>query len=346
MCWEDGALVNLILSRLSSSFIALIGAAFFAFVALRLAPGDAARLTLGAFATDEALAALRSEMGLDRSVPEQFLIYLWDFFTGNWGRSYSLGEPVRSLLANRFPATLELGLYAFAMAFTAALTLALWGAHRRGRISDGLPKAMGVLALGIPQFWFGLVLLIVGFELTGLFPGPLGRLPTNMPAPVGPTGLFTVDALLSGDFTTFTAALHHLILPALALGLLPFGFLYRLLRANLEDVSQAPFALVARAHGQSRLRVMLTTLLPNAIIPTLTASGLIFGQLLAGSVLVERVFNWPGAGMLVTQGVLQQDYSVVQVFILLSALVYIVTNLFVDIIAGMIDPRFAQDASR
>jgi peptide/nickel transport system permease protein len=106
MCWEDGALVNLILSRLSSSFIALIGAAFFAFVALRLAPGDAARLTLGAFATDEALAALRSEMGLDRSAPEQFLIYLWDFFTGNWGRSYSLGEPVRSLLANRFPAKL------------------------------------------------------------------------------------------------------------------------------------------------------------------------------------------------------------------------------------------------
>lgn len=333
---------RLILSRLVSSIIALIGAALVAFVALRLAPGDAARLTLGAFATDDAVAALRAEMGLDRSIPEQFLIYLRDFFTGDWGRSYALGEPVRSLLADRFPATLELGLVAFIMAFLSALVLALIGAHRQGLISDGIPRTLGVFALGVPQFWFGLVLLIVGFEMTGLFPGPEGRLPATLSAPDGPTGLITIDALLRGDFGLFVTALHHLFLPAVALGLLPFGFLYRLLRANLAELSNAPFALVARAHGQSRWRVMVGTLLPNAIIPMLTASGLIFGQLLAGSVLVERVFNWPGAGMLVTQGVLQQDYSVVQVFILLSAVIYIITNLIVDILAALIDPRLAQ----
>lgn len=338
-------MTGLILTRLVSSLIALLGAALVAFVALRLAPGDAARLTLGAFATEEAVAALRAEMGLDRAIPMQFLIYLRDFFTGDWGKSYALGEPVRALLADRFPATLELGLYAFAMAFFSALALALWGAHRRGPVSDGLPRALGVLALGVPQFWFGLVLLIVGFEMTGLFPGPEGRLPAGMSAPAGPTGLITIDALLRGDLSTYAAAFHHLFLPAVALGLLPFGFLYRLLRANLSDVSDAPFALVARAHGQSRLRVLLGTLLPNAIIPMLTASGLIFGQLLAGSVLVERVFNWPGAGMLVTQGVLQQDYSVVQVFILLSAVIYILTNLIVDILAALIDPRLAKGDS-
>lgn len=337
-------MTQLILSRLLSSIVALLGAALVAFIALRLAPGDAARLTLGAFATDEVVAALRSEMGLDRSIPEQFLLYIRDFATGDWGRSYALGEPVRHLLADRFPATLELGLYAFAMAFVSALVLALWGAYRRGPISDGVPKALGILALGLPQFWFGLVLLIIGFEMTGLFPGPQGRLPPTMPAPDGPTGLITLDAVLQGDFQTFFAALHHLILPAITLGLLPFGFLYRLLRANLADIANAPFALVARAHGQSRLRVLLATLLPNAIIPMLTASALIFGQLLAGSVLVERVFNWPGAGMLVTQGVLQQDYSVVQVFILLSAVIYIVTNLIVDIIAALIDPRLAKES--
>lgn len=336
---------NLIVSRLTSSLIALLGAALFAFVALRLAPGDAARLTLGAFATEEAVTALREQMGLDRPVLHQFLRYIADFVTGDWGRSMALGEPVRDLLADRFPATFELGLYAFALAFVSALVLAVWGAHKRGPVSDGVPRALGVLALGVPQFWFGLVLLIVGFEMTGIFPGPEGRLPPSMPAPQGPTGLYTVDALLAGDLRTFASALHHIILPAIALGLLPFGFLYRLLRANLADVAHAPFALVARAHGQSRLRVMMATLLPNAIIPMLTASGLIFGQLLAGSVLVERVFNWPGAGMLVTQGVLQQDYAVVQVFILLSAVVYIVTNLIVDILAAVIDPRLAQKAS-
>ena len=339
-------MTRLILARLLSSFIALIGAALVAFIALRLAPGDAARLTLGAFATDEAVAALRAEMGLDRSIPVQFITYLADFFSGDWGRSYSLGEPVRSLLADRFPATLELGLAAFLMAFSSALVLALWGAQRKGPISDGLPRALGVFALGVPQFWFGLVLLIVGFEMTELFPGPEGRLPAAMTPPQGPTGIITIDALLHGEVRTFFAALHHLFLPALALGLLPFGFLYRLLRANLEDVASAPFALVARAHGQSRLRVLIATLLPNAIIPMITASGLIFGQLLAGSVLVERVFNWPGAGMLVTQGVLQQDYAVVQVFILLSAVVYILTNLVVDILAALIDPRLAtRDAA-
>lgn len=339
-------MTQLILTRVVSSVIALLGAALVAFVTLRLAPGDAARLTLGAFATDEAVAALHSEMGLDRPVPVQFLIYLRDFFTGDWGRSYALGQPVRALLADRFPATLELGLFAFSMAFVSALVLALWGAYKKGPIRETVPRALSVFALGVPQFWFGLVLLILGFEVTGLFPGPEGRLPPTMAAPDGPTGMITVDALIHGDLATAAAAAHHLFLPAVALGLLPFGFLYRLLRANLADVSEAPFALVARAHGQSQLRVVLGTLLPNAIIPTLTASGLIFGQLLAGSVLVERVFNWPGAGMLVTQGVLQQDYSVVQVFILLSAVIYIIANLIVDIIAALVDPRLAQGGNR
>ena len=332
-------MLKLVASRLLTSTLALLGAAAFAFIAIRVVPGDAARLTLGAFATDEAIDLLRVEMGLDRSLPVQFWIYLRDFITGDWGRSYSLGQPVSQLLAARFPATLELGLYAFAMAFSAALAMALWGAHRQTPVAERLPQRMALFALGVPQFWFGLVSLMVGFELLGLFPGPVGRLPAGIDDPDGPTGLFTIDALLAGEIDIFAASLHHLILPAATLALLPFGFLYRLLRANLADMSDASFALVARAHGQSRLRVLLRTLLPNAIIPTLTASGLIFGQLLAGSVLVERVFNWPGAGALVTQGVLTQDYSVVQTFILLSAAVYIVTNLLVDILAGLIDPR-------
>lgn len=332
-------MLRLVLTRVVTSALALIGAAAFAFIALRIAPGDPARLTLGAFATDQAIAALRAEMGLNRALPVQFWIYLRDFLTGDWGRSYSLGQPVAVLLAARFPATLELGLYAFVFAFLSALGLALWSAQRRTVLAESVPRSMALFALGVPQFWFGLVSLMIGFELLGLFPGPVGRLPPGMAAPDGPTGLYTIDALLAGNLTSFLAALYHLILPAVALGLLPFGFLYRLLRANLADMSDAPFALVARAHGQSRLRVLLGTLLPNAIIPTLTASGLIFGQLLAGSVLVERVFNWPGAGALVTQGVLAQDYSVVQTFILLSAVVFIVTNLIVDIVAALIDPR-------
>ena len=335
-------MIRVFAARLGTSLIALLGAALFAFIALRVAPGDPARLVLGPFATDEAIQALRTRMGLDDPLPLQFWHYLTSFVSGDWGWSYSLGQSVRALLGERFPATLELGLYAFLFALVAAVTLAVIGAFRRGPISDGVPRALSIFALAVPQFWFGIIALIVGFEMLGLFPGPSGRLPSGMAAPAGPTGLYTIDALLAGDPVTFLTALHYLALPAITLGLLPFGFLLRLLRANLLDVSNEPFVLVARAQGQSRLRVFLRYVLPNAIIPTLMASGLILGQLLAGSVLVERVFNWPGAGSLVTQGLLQQDYSVVQTFILLSAFIYILANLAIDLIAAAIDPRIGR----
>ena len=335
-------MMRLLASRLGTWLVALLGAALFAFIALRVAPGDPARLVLGPFATDEAVQALRTRMGLDAPLPIQFWHYLTSFVTGDWGWSYSLGQSVWDLLGERFPATLELGLYAFLLALVTAVVLAVAGAYRRGPVSDGVPRALSIFALAVPQFWFGIVALMVGFEMLGLFPGPSGRLPPGMVAPAGPTGLYTIDALLAGDLPTFLTALHYLALPAITLGLLPFGFLLRLLRANLLDVADEPFALVARAQGQSRLRVFLRYVLPNAIIPTLMASGLILGQLLAGSVLVERVFNWPGAGSLVTQGLLQQDYSVVQTFILLSAFIYILANLVIDLIAAAIDPRIAR----
>lgn len=335
-------MIRVFATRLGTSLIALLGAALFAFIALRVAPGDPARLVLGPFATDEAIQALRTRMGLDEALPVQFWHYLVSFVSGDWGWSYSLGQSVRDLLGERFPATIELGLYAFLFALVAAVTLAVLGAFRRGPLSDGVPRALSIFALAVPQFWFGIIALIVGFEILGLFPGPSGRLPSGMAAPGGPTGLYTIDALLAGDPATFLTALHYLALPAITLGLLPFGFLLRLLRANLLDVSSEPFVLVARAQGQSRLRVFLSYVLPNAIVPTLMASGLILGQLLAGSVLVERVFNWPGAGSLVTQGLLQQDYSVVQTFILLSAFIYILANLAIDLIAAAIDPRIGR----
>lgn len=334
-------MIRLVLERLSTSLIALLGAALLAFLTLRVAPGDPARLVLGPFATDEAVAELRHEMGLDQPVWLQFWHYLQDFFSGQWGRSYSTGQEVSTLLAERFPATLELGLYAFFLAFISALLFACIGVYRRGPLSDGLPRSLSMLALAVPQFWFGLVALMVCFEMWHILPGPDGRLAIGASPPANITGFYTIDALLAGDWATCWQALQYLLLPAITLGLLPFGFLLRLLRSNLLDVTNEPFALVARARGLRRWWVFMRYILPNAIVPTLTASGLILGQLLAGSVLVERVFNWPGAGALVTQGVLQQDFSVVQTFILLSAVIYLLANLIVDIIVAIIDPRIS-----
>ncbi len=153
------------------------------------------------------------------------------------------------------------------------------------------------------------------------------------------TGLFTVDALLAGQPNTFWETLKHLILPSLALGISSFSFLVRLLRANLLEVSREPFITVARGKGLRRWSAFRRHALPNAFLPTLTAGGLVLGEFLAGSVLIERVFNWPGIGSLVFDAIVKQDYAIVQTFILLSAVMFVLVNLIVDLLYAVIDPR-------
>ena len=330
---------QVILSRVAMSVFALFGASVFAFVVLRVTPGDPARLFLGPFATEKAVAELEEKLRLHQPLIDQYFAYMFDFFRGDWGFSYSTGQSVATQLVDRFPATLELGLYAFIFAFFFAVSLALIAAYRRGPISDGGVRALSFVGLGVPPFWFGLMLLVIFFEQLGWLPGPDGRLDLARDPPPELTHLYTFDALLHGEFATLADALLHLILPAITLGLLPFAFLLRLLRANLLDVAREPFITVARSKGMSRWGAFVKHALPNAFLPTLTAAGLLLGQLLAGSVLVEKVFNWPGVGNLVTEGILRQDFSVVQAFILLSAFVYVIANLVVDILAGFVDPR-------
>ena len=333
------AVLRLVFGRLATSVLALFGASIFAFIVLRVTPGDPARLFLGPFATQEAVERLEDDLGLNDPILTQYFGYMADFFRGDWGFAYTTGQPVAQLLASRFPATIELGLYAFAFAAVFAVGLALVAAYRRGPVSDGGVRVLSFFGLGVPPFWLGLMLLVIFFEHLGWLPGPDGRLSllTEPPPPV--TRLYTVDALIHGQFATLVDALRHLVLPAATLGLLPLAFLLRLLRANLLDVSGELFITVARSRGLSRWAAFVRHALPNAFLPTLTAAGLILGQLLAGSVLVEKVFNWPGAGALVTDGILRQDFSVVQAFILLSAFVYVLANLIVDVLAGLIDPR-------
>jgi ABC-type dipeptide/oligopeptide/nickel transport system permease component len=167
----------------------------------------------------------------------------------------------------------------------------------------------------------------------------LAFFPPPPPPPPEVTRLYTVDALIAGQPGVFLDALRHLFLPAVALGLAPFAYLVRLLRANLLEVSREPFIVVVRSKGIGRWTAFARHALPNAFLPTLTASGLLLAQLLGGSVLVEKVFNWPGVGALVVDSILRQDYAVVQAFILLSAFAYVSINLVVDVLYGVIDPR-------
>jgi ABC-type dipeptide/oligopeptide/nickel transport system permease component len=336
------ATVNNLLGAASAVF----GASIIAFVFMRALPGNPARLILGPLATAQAIKAQENAMGLHKPLPTQYWRYIKGFFTGDWGFAYSAGEPVRHEIIARLPASAELGLYAFLFAFVLAVLLALLATYRHRPIVDGVVRAISFIGLGTPPFWFGLIVLLLFSQVWHVFPGPDGRLGPNTAPPPTYTHFYTIDALVAGDWGTFWSAFSHLILPAITLGLAPFAYLVRLLRANLLDISRENFIVVVRSKGLGRWPAFSRHALPNAFLPTLTASGLLLAQLLAGSVLVETVFNWPGVGQLVVNSILRQDYAVVQTFVLLSAVAYVVVNAAVEILYGVVDPRVRIPVAR
>ena len=335
-------LLRFIGSRVGGGAVSIFGASILAFVFLRKLPGDPARLVLGPLASDDAVAGLRRQMGLDDPIWVQYWHYVRDFFTGDWGFSYTAGQPVATQISSRLPASIELGLWAFGFAFVAAVLLALASTYRRRPVVDGIVRGAAFIGLGTPPFWLGLMLLVIFFSWLGWLPGPEGRIADGIPLPPKITGMITVDALLAGNLRAFWDGFLHLLLPAISLGLGAFALLVRLLRANLQEVGREPFLIVARSKGLSRWSAYWRHALPNAFLPTLTAAGLLLAQMIGGSVLVEKVYNWPGIGSLVVDSILRQDFSVVQAFILLSACAYVVVNLLVDVLYGVLDPRVRE----
>jgi len=318
---------------------AIVGASILAFALLRVIPGDPARLELGPFATEAQIRAFNKSAGLTLSLPEQYWRFVKGFADGSWGYSTATGENVSTLIGGRLSASLELGLYAFSVALVAAVVLALLSTYRRRRPIDAAIRGTAFVALGTPPFWLALLLLLLLSQVWHVLPGPEGRLSPNVAAPPSATGFYTVDAVIAGEWSTAWDAARHLLLPTFALAFAPWAFMYRLLRANLLDVAREPFLLVARSKGNSRWTAFRRHALPNAFLPTLTVAGLVFSSLIAGSVLIEKIFNWPGLGSLVVDSILRHDFGVVEAFILLTAITYVAINTAVDILYGVVDPR-------
>jgi ABC-type dipeptide/oligopeptide/nickel transport system permease component len=323
----------------------VFGASIVSFVIMRVLPGDPARLAAGELATEENVANMAASMGLDQPLHVQYLRYIGGFLTGDWGFAYSIGRPARDEILARLPATLELGLLAFVLAVVGAVVLATWAVYAKRRAVDVAVRGGSSLGFGTPPFWIALILLLVAANWLPFLPGPDGRLGGDTAAPPGRTGLMTVDALLAGQWSTALDALSHLLLPAIALAVVPCAFMIRLLRSNLMETSREPYMTVLRAKGTPRHRAFLRHALPNAALPALTAAGLVLAELLIGSVLVEKAFNWPGVGTLLVDSVLRQDFVVVQSFVLLSAVLYVVVNTIVDLLYGVIDPRLKGSAT-
>lgn len=313
-------MISYVLRRFLALVATLAGAALVIFLMLEILPGDPAAVTLGLNAAPEALAALRAEMGLDQPVPVRFLTWVGGLLTGDLGLSYTYRVPVAQLIGERMAVTLPLAFMAIGLATLIGVPLGILAASRHGRPEDAAVMVFAQLGLAVPNFWFGL-LLVLAFAIG------LGWLP-------------------AGGFPGWAAgpgvALKALLMPALALALPQAAILARVTRSAMLDTLQEDFVRTARAKGLTEPVTMLRHALRNALIPVVTIMGLQFSVLIAGAIIIENVFALPGLGRLVFQSITQHDIIVVKDLVMLFAGLAIIVNFAVELLYGLIDPRLRE----
>ncbi|CAN5143080.1 ABC transporter permease [soil metagenome] len=328
-----------ILKRLLGAIPNIIGVIIVTFLLTRALPGDPAAFFAGPAGTAEAVEQIREKLGLNRSMPVQFGLYVRDLAKGDWGVSLSTGQPVLSELATRLPASLELTLAGLLLAVVVAIPLGVLAATRPGSWVDHLCRAVTTAGVSLPTFFTGMLLAYIFYFLLGWAPSPLGRLDPYLSAPPNVTGFYLIDSLLVGNLEVFWATLRQLILPAITLGLFVLAPLARMTRASMLGVLSADFIRTARASGLSSRTVIFSYAFRNALLPVVTTLGMVFSFLLGSNVLVEKVFAWPGIGSFAIEALVSSDYAPVQGFVLAMALMYVLLNLTIDIAYGLIDPR-------
>jgi peptide/nickel transport system permease protein len=313
------------------------------FLLTRALPGDPAAFFAGPSATPEAIEEIRKALGLDKGIGVQFGLYLRDLVRGDLGNSLSTGQPVLTEIVQRLPASLELVLFALVLASAVAIPLGIAAATRPNSWIDHACRLIVTAGVSLPTFFTGLLLAFVFYFLLGWAPAPLGRLDPVFSPPAHVTGFYLVDSLLAADFEVFRASLGQLILPAVTLALFVMAPLARMTRASMLGVLSSDFVRTARASGLSNGTVLYTYAFRNALLPIVTTLGMVFSFLLGSSVLVEKVFAWPGIGSFALEALVASDYAPVQGFVLVMASLYVVLNLAIDIAYGLIDPRVSVE---
>ena len=335
-------MLKLLLKKLATLIPTLLGVTVVAFALIRLIPGDPIEIMVGERRLDPAAhAALMQQLGLDQPLHVQYLRYVGGLLQGDLGQSLVTREPVAAELAVLFPATIELAMAALLLALTGGLLLGIAAALRRGSWFDQLVMGLATVGNSMPVFWWGLILIM--FFSVGLQWTPVsGRVGIEFDIdPV--SGFMLIDSALASwrgqEPGAFTSALLHLALPATVLGTIPMAVIARMTRSAMLEVLREDYMRTARAKGLNPSRVVLHHGLRNALIPVLTVLGMQVGGLLGGAVLTETIFSWPGIGKWIIDAIARRDYPVVQAGILVSALIFIVVNLVVDLLYGVVNPR-------
>jgi len=332
-------MLRLIATRLLSALPNLMGVVVITFILTRALPGDPAAYFAGAAATQEAIAQVRSQLGLDKPLLEQFFLYVGALARGDMGLSLTTGQPVVQELLARLPASLELVLLALLLACAIALPLGVLAATRPGSWIDQLCRLVTTAGVSLPTFFTGLLLAYVFYFLLGWAPSPMGRLDPMFSPPATVTGLYLVDTALAGDAALWWASFKQLILPVLTMAIFVLAPIARMTRASMLSVLSADFIRTARASGLSSGTVLVTYALRNALLPVVTTLGMVFGFMLGSSVIVEKVFGWPGVGSYAIDALTASDYAPVQGFVLAMGVLFVLLNLLVDVLYGLIDPR-------
>jgi peptide/nickel transport system permease protein len=310
-------MIRTIAHRIFGMIVVMLIVVTIVFVIVRVTPGDPAAVMLGPDANAADIAALRTQLGLDRPMLVQYGQYVFDVLRGDFGQSIFLGQPVLSALADRAEPTFFLTLFALAIAVAIALPIGILSAYRRGSFFDQAATTIAMLAASIPSFWLGLLMIQVFAVKFGWFP----------------------TSGYGGPGTTLGERLHHLVLPAFALGIVSSALIIRFTRASMLDVLGDDYVRTARSKGMSERRVVLRHALKNALIPILTIVGLTAALLISGAVVTETVFSLPGVGNLVVNAVLRRDYPVIQGALLVVAGLYVLINFGIDMLYILVDPR-------
>jgi len=332
-------MLRFFLRRLALTLPTFIALMFVTFVMIRLVPGDPVEVRRGERGiTPERHAELMHEMGLDQPIWKQFADYAWNLMHGNFGVSIITKTPVLEEFLTLFPATLELTLCAMIFAIVIGVPAGVIAASRRGGIYDQALMGIALTGYSMPIFWWGLILILVMSNTLHLTPvsGRIDLIKYYFP-PV--TGFMLIDSVLSGQKGAFGDAVWHLVLPTIVLGTVPLATIARMTRSAMLEVLGEDYVRTARSKGLPARRVIGLHALRNALIPVVTVIGLQMGTLLAGAVLTETIFSWPGVGKWLVESIGRRDYPALQGGILLISTVVILLNVGVDVLYGLINPR-------
>jgi len=328
---------NYILKRLLLLIPVLIGVSILIFVIVRLTPGDPARILAGEHATEEYVQATREQWGLDKPMYVQYYIWFKSLLRGDLGRSITTHSPVTEEIFNRFPATLELSLFAMALAILIGVLAGIISAIRQYSFFDYFSMTVALFGISMPVFWLGLMLMFVFGLWLNILPIS-GRINVMIPLQ-NITGLYVLDSILTLNIPALGSSLLHLILPGIALGTIPMAMIARITRSSMLEIIRQDFIRTERAKGLPERMVIYKHALKNALIPIITVIGMEFGLLLGGAILTETVFAWPGLGRYTVDAVYARDYPAIQGSVLFIAFIFVVVNLITDVLYAYINPR-------